>query len=39
MVWQEAQKRGQQVQFIELGEEFRVILPIPEQFSAGAPKS
>lgn len=28
MVWQEAQKLGQQVQFIEQGQEFRVILPL-----------
>ena len=29
MVWQAAQKLGQQVKFIESGEEFRVILPLP----------
>ncbi len=28
MVWQEAQKRGRQVQFIESGQEFTVILPL-----------
>lgn len=30
MVWQEAKKLGQEVRFIETGEEFRVILPLPE---------
>lgn len=30
MVWQEARKLGQQVEFIESGEEFRVILPLPK---------
>ncbi|MEZ4711162.1 MAG: putative DNA binding domain-containing protein [Caldilineaceae bacterium] len=29
MVWQEARKQGLQVQFIESGEEFKVILPLP----------
>jgi ATP-dependent DNA helicase RecG len=29
MVWQAAQKLGQQVTFMESGEEFRVILPLP----------
>lgn len=29
MVWQEAKKLGQKVQFVESGEEFRVILPLP----------
>ncbi len=29
MVWQEARKLGQTVQFIESGEEFKVILPLP----------
>ncbi|RPH24692.1 MAG: transcriptional regulator, partial [Bacteroidales bacterium] len=29
MVWQEAKKMGQTVQFIENGEEFKVILPLP----------
>lgn len=29
MVWREAQKLGQQVQFIEDGEEFKVVLPLP----------
>lgn len=29
MVWQEAQKLGLQVEFIESGEEFKVILPLP----------
>lgn len=29
MVWQEARKLGEQVEFIESGEEFRVILPLP----------
>ncbi len=28
MVWQEAKKLGQQVQFIESGEEFKVVLPL-----------
>ncbi len=28
MVWQEAKKRNRQVQFIESGQEFRVILPL-----------
>lgn len=30
MVWQEAQKLGLQVDFVESGEEFRVILPLPQ---------
>lgn len=30
MVWQEARKLGLQVQFIENGEEFKVILPLPK---------
>jgi ATP-dependent DNA helicase RecG len=29
MVWQEARKLGQTVQFIESGEEFKVVLPLP----------
>lgn len=29
MVWQEARKLGVQVSFVESGEEFRVILPLP----------
>jgi len=29
MVWQEARKLGQQVQFIESGEEFKVVLSLP----------
>jgi ATP-dependent DNA helicase RecG len=29
MVWQEARKLGQTVQFIESGEEFKVILSLP----------
>jgi ATP-dependent DNA helicase RecG len=30
MVWQEARKLGQTVQFIESSEEFKVILPLPQ---------
>lgn len=29
MVWQEARKLGQTVQFVESGEEFKVVLPLP----------
>ncbi len=29
MVWQEVEKLGQRVKFIESGEEFRVVLPLP----------
>lgn len=34
MVWQEARKLDQQVEFIESGEEFRVILPLPQTYKA-----
>lgn len=36
MVWQEARKLGQQVEFIESGEEFRVILPLPNAVPSAA---